>query len=241
MSVEFQYPPDLFSLLVDTIPLLCRSKQDVIVFFKGAGVPPTMTNDLVRKINKDKDSIKKYEIARTVLTRINEKGDSTLVLRREVVRRVVEFENFSSCWASDQLKAKGLVSEVRRLVNVKDSFTRMNQEREEERRKHQVERQAKQEEAQRRQAKLVVIKADLFSLFGETNSQKRGKALEGVLNRLFDISGILVRDAFTITGLEGEGIVEQIDGVIEIDSNMYLVEMKWWDKPLGTAEVSQHV
>ena len=147
MSVEFQYPPDLFSLLVDTIPLLCRSKQDVIVFFKGAGVPPTMTNDLVRKINKDKDSIKKYEIARTVLTRINEKGDSTLVLRREVVRRVVEFENFSSCWASDQLKAKGLVSEVRRLVNVKDSFTRMNQEREEERRKHQVERQAKQEEA----------------------------------------------------------------------------------------------
>ncbi|MBA3716363.1 MAG: restriction endonuclease, partial [Pyrinomonadaceae bacterium] len=55
------------------------------------------------------------------------------------------------------------------------------------------------------------------------------------------VSFDLVRDAFTITGLEGEGIVEQIDGVIEIDSNMYLVEMKWWDKPLGTAEVSQHV
>ncbi len=57
----------------------------------------------------------------------------------------------------------------------------------------------------------------LSALFGESNSQKRGKSLEGVLNRLFEASGILVREAFTLTGAQGEGIVEQIDGVVEID------------------------
>jgi hypothetical protein len=43
------------------------------------------------------------------------------------------------------------------------------------------------------------------------------------------------------TGTEGEGIVEQIDGVIEMEGHLYFVEMKWWDKPLGTAEVAQHI
>lgn len=241
MNVEFHYPPDLFNLLVDTIPLLCRSKQDVILFFKGAGIAPALTNDLVRKLNKDRNSINKYEIARTLLTRLNEKGDSTLLQRREVLKRVVEFENFSSCWPADQLKAKGLVAEIRRVVNVKDSFTRMNQEREDERRKRQAEQRARQEEAEQRRTKLGTIKADLFALFKETDSHKRGKALESVLNRLFDTSGILIREAFTITGVEGEGVIEQIDGVVEIDGDVYLTEMKWWDKPLGPGEVSQHL
>lgn len=32
MDERFQYPPDLFNLLVDTIPLLCKSKNDVLLF-----------------------------------------------------------------------------------------------------------------------------------------------------------------------------------------------------------------
>jgi len=39
----------------------------------------------------------------------------------------------------------------------------------------------------------------------------------------------------------GEGVAEQIDGVIELDGEIYLVEMKWWNKPLGPGEVSQHL
>lgn len=241
MDVTFHYPPELLNLLIDTIPLLCRSKLDVVLFFKGAGVQSTVTNDLVRKINKDKDSIKKYEIARTVLARLNEKGEVTLRERREILKRVTEFEDFSTCWPSDQLKAKGLVAEIRRVINVKDSFTRMNLEREAERKKKQVETQIKQEEDKKRREKILSIKVDLFALFKETNSQKRGKALERILNRLFDAEGILIREAFTIKGLNGEGIIEQIDGVIELDGRIYLVEMKWWGESLGPGEVSPHL
>ena len=46
--------------------------------------------------------------------------------RREILNRVTRFDDFSVCWESDQATARGLVAQVRDLVNVKDSFTRMN-------------------------------------------------------------------------------------------------------------------
>ena len=48
-DITFHYPPDLFNLLVDTIPLLNRSKRDVLLFFRGAGVHAEMTCDLSQK------------------------------------------------------------------------------------------------------------------------------------------------------------------------------------------------
>ncbi|MBG0785805.1 MAG: restriction endonuclease [Anaerolineaceae bacterium] len=243
MNTTFHYPPELFSLLVDTIPLLCRSKQDVLLFFQGAGVKKEVLNDLWDRIDTDPNNINKYEIARITLTRINELGDATLAERREILRRVTEFEDFSICWPNDQYKAKGLVYDIRQVVNVKDSFTRMNIEREKESKIHQTEQNEKIRKIQQKKANIEKIKHDLYSLFSipEDQSQKRGKSLEGVLNRLFNANDILVREAFELVGNAGEGIIEQIDGAIEIDGYIYLVEMKWWKSPLGVQEVSQHL
>lgn len=240
-DIIFHYPPDLLNLLIDTIPLLFRSKRDTLLFFKGAGVSTRLTEDLAKKLKEAPDSVNKYEITRTVLTRLNEKGEATLKERREILKRITEFEDFSTCWPTDQLKAKGLVGEIRRVVNVKDSFTRMNIEREEEKKKHQAEQQAKLEEVRKRRESLIEVRGDLFSLFNEQNKQKRGKTLESVLNRLFRTGGILVREAFTLTGDQGEGVIEQIDGVVEIDGDLYLVEMKWLNEPMGVGDVSQHL
>jgi len=117
----------------------------------------------------------------------------------------------------------------------------MKQERDAERRKQMTARDAEIKALNERKETLSAIKNELFALFSESNPQKRGKALEGVLNRLFEAHGILVREAFTLCGDGSEGIVEQIDGVIELDGQHYLVEMKWWDKPLGKGEVAQHL
>jgi len=243
MDITFHYPPELFQLLVDTIPLLCRSKLDVLTFLKGAGIDYQVMMDLWERVKNDKENISKYEIVRTVLTRINERGEAALRERREILKRVTEFEDFSTCWPKDELKAKGLVGEIRRVVDVKDSFTRMKQEVEKEREKHQREHQERIQALAHKQAELADIKNELFSLFGlpDSASQRRGKLLESVLNRLFRADDILVREAFALTGQEGEGVIEQIDGVIEIDGTIYLVEMKWWKEPLGTAEVSPHL
>lgn len=241
MDIIHHYPPEVLNLLVDTIPLLCRSKNDVLVFFKGAGVPSAVTADFQRKVNVDRKSVNKYEITREVLVRLNDKGEASLRERREILKRVIEFEDFSTCWSSDQLKAKGLVAEIRRVVDVKDSFGRMRQAQEAERRKRIEEEQRKTAARNEQRAKLEQVKKDLYALFGCDDPQKRGKQLEGVLNQLFSVTGILVREAFTRVAPTGEGVIEQIDGVIELDGEIYLVEMKWWDKPLGTGEVSQHL
>jgi restriction system protein len=117
----------------------------------------------------------------------------------------------------------------------------MKQERENERRQRTALKDAETAALQEKHACLAAIRRDLFALFGEPNAQKRGKALEGVLNRLFAAFSVLVRESFTLRGTSGEGIVEQIDGVVEVDGHLYLVEMKWYKDPLGKAEVSQHL
>lgn len=41
--------------------------------------------------------------------------------------------------------------------------------------------------------------------------------------------------------MAGDGVIEQIDGVIEFEGSVYLAEMKWTKSPLGPGEVAQHL
>lgn len=136
LGKSYHYPPELLELLVETIPVLGKAKEFPLNFFRGAGVPESYLSDWRKKLSNDRQSVNKYTITRYVLLQLNEGHDGTLAQRREVIRRVVEFEDFTACWDDQRLKAQGLVSQVRSLVNVKDSFTRMNQERERERSAH---------------------------------------------------------------------------------------------------------
>jgi len=241
MDITYQYPPELMQLLIDTIPLLFRSKKDELLFFTGAGVERRDLSALQSRVNTNPESINKYEIARTILSRLNERGESALGERREVLKRIIEFEDFSTCWPNDQLKAKGLVSEIRRVIDVKDSFTRMKQEREAERKKNQQDYENRIRVAQDRKTKIAKVKADLFALFSMLDARTRGLALETVLNSLFDAFGISIRDSFKIVDGETGTVQEQIDGAIEIDREVFLVEMKWVNKPVDVDQVSRHL
>lgn len=237
----FHYPPELFELIVETIPLLNRSKKSVLLFFKGAGVQEYLLKDLSDKLEVDKESLNKYEICRIILTRLNEKKETYIRERRELLKRIVEFESFTNCWENDQYKAKGLVAEIRSIVNVKDTFTRMKHEKEKEQAKHGEEYNRKIQQIKKRSEQIEKTKKEFYALFGNVNPQERGKKLENVLNSLFAIYGILVREAFTRKGDNGEGILEQIDGVIEIDNQIYLVEMKWKKDKISSEDIFAHL
>jgi restriction system protein len=240
-DITFHYPPELMNLLVDTIPLLNKSKKDVFLFFQGAGVSESLMKATKSQWKRDSENISKYEIVRQILTKLNVEGEKCLRERREVLKRVVEFESFSACWQADQLKARGLVSEIRNVINVKDSFTRIKKERDDE---ANARKEAKIKELDIIKSKndsIQKIKQELNALFALKDPHKRGKALESTINSLFKCYEILVREAFTLKGSEKEGIVEQIDGVIELDNDLYFVEMKWWDNPIGVSEISPHL
>ena len=128
-----------------------------------------------------------------------------------------------------------------RVVNVKDSFTRIRMEREAERQKHIESRRQEALQAEERRQKLESIKRDLFALFSANDPRARGLDAEDIFNNLFKFHGILVRQAFRRTMEETKGIIEQIDGVIELDGEIYLVEMKWLKDKVGVADVSEHL
>lgn len=241
LQVKYHYPPELFQLLVDTIPRLCRSKKDVLIFFRGAGVKRDMLADLEEQLAQDAASINKFGIARTLLSRLNEAGDKALGERRALLQRVHDFEDFSTCWENDRLQAQGLVGQIRQVVNVKDSFTRMRQERESEARQHRDAARRQAEALRQKRETLDEIRRDLARLFTMADARKRGILLEGVMNRLFETGGILVRESFTRVGEPGQGVIEQIDGVVELEGEIYLVEMKWLKDPAGPGDVAQHL
>ncbi|MEX2170554.1 MAG: restriction endonuclease [Pirellulales bacterium] len=235
------YPPELMTLLIDAIPRLIKGKKDVLTFFRGCGVNPQLYADLEQIVKFNRDTITKFEIVRQVLSRLNDKGDATLASRREILKRVTQWDDFSTCYDNQRIEAKGYVGEIQKLVNVKDSFTRINLEREKERLDRVAQHKAEIAQQQQIATDRSQIKSEMFGLFAETNFHKRGKSLEKVLNALFKSYNILIREDFKRIGNAGEGIVEQIDGVVELDGEVYLVELKWWSDPLGVAEVSQHL
>lgn len=236
----FHFPSELIELLTSVIPLLNKSKRGVLTFFRSCGVPTGMLTDLDERVASNANSISKYEITRTVLTRINDGGDLLLRPRREVIKQVTEFEDFGLCWPDDQLKAKGLVSDVRKYVNVKDSFTRMQQAEESHRLEEARRRRRAVEAKQRRRDDLAALRARLARLASIPNPQQRGLALESVLNDLFKIDGLSVREAFTIRDEDGR-VQEQIDGLIALDGRPILVEAKWLSTPIGQREISRHL
>ena len=237
----YHYPADFLQLLIETIPLLNRSKKDVVLFFKGAGVPSDDYADIEAELRIDGASHNKDGITRVVLTRLNDRGDNGLAARREVVKRIVEFEDLGSLWEDDRMRAKGQIASVRERVNTHDSFTRMAIERDKELARHRASHEVQQLAAKKRAGAIDAATAKLFALFGETNPQRRGKEVEAALNDVFAVHGISVRQAFTRNGDGGEGVVEQVDGAIDLDGHSYLVEMKWYAGPIGVGEVSQHL
>lgn len=242
MTEAFHYPHDLLTLLVDAIPLLCKSKKQVILFLRGAGVDEADLKEMDGVVRTAPGSINKYEIVRNVLTKVNARGDSGLRARREIVKRVVEFESFETCWPADQYKAKGLVASIREVVDAKDSFTRMQQERDAERKQVLAQRDAERTASAEKQRKINDASQRLTALFiMDEKPQERGKLLEAVLNDLFRAYGIHVREDFRRKDPDTSVVVEQLDGVIELNGQLHLVEMKWLNSPVGMGEFMPHL
>lgn len=237
-SNAWHYPPELIELVVDAVARLNRSKPGVLDFFRGSGVPERLLAGVAQRVAAG--DINKFEIARTVLVGLNDAGDSMIGPRREILNRIVSTESFEHCWPNDRLAAKGVVAEIRDVVNKRDAFTRMKTERDKERNEHVRVKRREQEQRERERAARAQVKHDLFALVNENDPWKRGKSLELVLNQLFALEGISVRESFHLTGDEGQGIVEQIDGVIVLDGEVYLVEMKWLAEPVGTEQIAPH-
>jgi hypothetical protein len=230
----YHFPPDLMELTIRAISVLLRGKQGVIDFFRGCGVPSEHLEPHQVALRTDKDAVKKAAIARDVLTALNERNDTAhLGARRQVLKRIVEWEDYDTAWPQERDAARGVVAAVRERIEKSDAFTRMNQERERERSTVAASARERVAAVQDRRQRIESTRRDLSRLFSMSDKpQQRGTALEGVLNNLFSLDGLLVREAFR-RNEGGIGTVEQIDGAIEVSGQLYIVEMKWHSERVG--------
>jgi hypothetical protein len=240
LNEVYHYPPELMNLLIDAIPCLCKSKRQVLLFFKGAGAKDAYLSDIEAVVQDNRDSISKRDMVSRVLERLNNDQDKSLAVRREVIKRIVQFDSFDACWPNDVMKAKGYVAEIQKIVNQKDSFTRMAIEREEERTKSAEIRKKELAVIELRNKEFDELKTKFFELFSSKNPQERGRKLESILNKLFALDGVGIKESFTVSE-ENVGVYEQIDGAIELSGNIYLVEMKWQQDAIDVMDVSRHL
>lgn len=240
-EVPFHFPPELFELLVDTVPYLGKSKQGVLDFFRNVGTPGGLLVDLQAQVRQDRQSIARTSISRQVLTALNQGGDTYLAVRRQLIKRVVEFEDFSVCWREEADKAQLNVERIRRLVKVKDTFTRLADERDEEARKHREAREAALADLRARRERVDRAKQDFYRLFPDPNVSRRGTRLDSVIASLFSAFEIQVREPFVLRSPSSGQILEQIDGMIELDGRYFLTEAKWESGPLEIVGVAEHL
>jgi hypothetical protein len=129
---------------------LSRSKETVLDFFRGAGVFGRYLTDIAQRVAVDRNAVSSFEMARTVLTRLNGAGDAMIGPRREILNRIIRTESFEHCWPNDRLAAKGVVAEIRKVIHERDAFTRMEAEKDRERTERLLQRQAEIDRRDRR-------------------------------------------------------------------------------------------
>jgi restriction system protein len=116
MNILFHFPPELLNLLIDTLLKLCKSKQDLLLFFQGATTSEKLLEPYRILLRKNKVNFNQYHVTCELLTKLNELGNGNLRERREILKRGTEFNDFSVCWRFDQAHERGLVAQIRELV-----------------------------------------------------------------------------------------------------------------------------
>jgi hypothetical protein len=145
-------------------------------------VAADLLGDWTEKLRVDSAVVRKHEIARSILVALNEQNtNGALQLRREVLKRVVEVEDFSIAWPDDRERAENLVNRIRKVVDQHNSFTRMRREAEVEKREKREAYNAQVESRKKQSEERTRIRSKLNALFAEPDHHKRGRACEEAL------------------------------------------------------------
>lgn len=240
MATSYHFPPDLFNLLVEAIPRINKTKKDLLSFFKNVGTPSNLLSKYFEIIRSNPKLISKKDITREVLERLNSNDSNEyLGIRRKLLQRVIDFTAFNTCYDNDIDVAKARISDIKQLVSLKDSVTKQEQFLAHERQEKIKARQEQLNAISASKTKFESIFNNFNQLFTISNPQIRGKSLEIILNDLFSFFKIGVKEAFCIADEDTGKIYEQIDGVVELNNYLTLVEMKWEKSPIGVDKVSR--
>lgn len=217
------FPQDIKNAMRDCILKLLWPKDDIVAFFKSNN---SLSSDLASL--GDYKTLSRSAIVDSMFRILSERSDQGLGQFRAMLQSLTQWEHFDPYYFDKLQKlnrddAQRAISHLRQLQEIRD---------------HKIQEQRRlreQREADARIPKdtLPDLKAKFISLLqGEMVGQKRGYALEDVLQGLAKIASLETTEPFRVNG-------EQIDGSIKFDCEHYLVEAKWQDKLAANEAVYQ--
>lgn len=232
---SYHYPPEVLELLVDTIPRLIKSKAGLLDFFEQAGTPEELIAEWRTKLRKDRMSVSKYHLARGVLRGLNALGDEARPVRHQVLSRLARHADFSAGWEDDRGRAEELVSRIRELAGETDAGTWQTSCQEALTRQATIETyHARLKDTEERRLALEAVKRDLYQAFRVSDPSERSAILGSVLPRLFTCHDVTTRQAPVAP--QGDAAV-----LIEFDGALFLVELRWSDRPLDFRQLAPHL
>ena len=220
MDTYFHFPPDLFNILVDTIPRLNKTKKDLLLFFQNVGVPSTYLQPYYLLLKTNRSQFKKFDVTREVLATLNEQTEKMLGVRRKLLQRIVEFDSFETCYPNDKDRAKANVSDIQKIVKLKDTVTKYENYLSREQSEKIQEKQKVIDKLCQSRKHFVDLEQRFAQLFSIQNPQERGKKLEQVLNDIFMYFKIGIKEDFVIYDDEREKEPLGVDKVARFMSRL---------------------
>jgi hypothetical protein len=198
-------------------------KDRVLRVFERAGVPRPVMADLKRRRNEP--TIKLAQQVVDLLEQMDEPGRATL---QKLIAEVADWTDLSHLKPDQRAQARTSQAELKKAIREYADQQKFLKRRE---RDHQREREARVEVSQLDHVKLQGFRDEFDRAFTLTDPQKRGNALEKLLNDVFDYYCPRNRGPFRRVG-------EQVDGNFYFDNHHYFCEIRWLSAKAIAADIS---
>jgi hypothetical protein len=217
--------PAAYDALVDALAVIFWNKQPFERF-----VRLTLRDHPELLAGIDFGGLKRQSAADLVMRLANDE-DQYQAVTLDLMLEVARMDRFSNL--ESQADAPELLAAARDAVGVLREWTEQYGELAEARQRLADQQQADAERSAARRsvsAVLEELKAEFLAMHAETDAQKRGRALEPFLNRLFSLFDLAPRNSFTLED-------EQVDGAFTFSTDDYLLEAKWENHPASREDV----
>ena len=172
----------------------------------------------------------KYKVISPVLDELNSREEGLGPLRALLHETLSYKDGKHLLWLPDgQDKRKDAEVAIANLRYLVSSHDKAKQTAEEEKQVI-LRRRAESNKSMVFNEKLYALKQRYEALCVESDAQKRGFALEILLNELFELFEMSPKSPFRRTG-------EQIDGAFTLDGDHYLLEAKWHGPAINLADL----
>jgi hypothetical protein len=218
--------PNAYSALAEALPVIYWNKKPWTRFVRSVlrDVPEIL-------VGLDFDNDTKRETAGLIVERFmadEERYQAVAISLMLTISRMHSFPNLESqVDREDKIAiAKAAVAELRKWTDRHQSIADKHE-------RYAAEIAKAVEEAARNRAfseSLARLKGKFLAMGQGTDPHARGIEFEGFLNELFRLFDLEPRAAYSMEG-------EQVDGAFSFDTDDYILEAKWWQRPVGRGQL----